>query len=263
MSQPPKDPDLNEFIKLIRKSPQLAPEFERIAAYFQGKGFGTATIVEEVDLALEMLKKRPQLAIDIGGNIGDYTAELRAADAKLEIHTFEPSAVNIAKLEKRFADDPKVKIVPFAVSDTSGPATLFSNEPGSGLGSLTRRKLEHYNIAFDVQETVETIRLEDYWINELNTRPIDFVKIDVEGHELAALRSFGAAIAVTSVIQFEFGGTDIDTRTFFRDFWFFFEENRFDIFRISPQGPMKIERYAESSECFLISNYLAVNRRAT
>lgn len=262
MSQPPqKDPDLQTFIKLLRKSPHLAQEFEKIAAFFQGKGYGTATIVEEVRCALTLLKNRLQLAVDIGANVGDYTAELRAANAELEIHCFEPAAVNIAKLEQRFGADTRIRVVPLAVSGESGAATLFSNQPGSGLASLTKRQLDHYDIEFNVEETVHTIRFEDYWVKELERRPLDLVKIDIEGHELAALKGFGDALAATRVVQFEFGGTNIDTRTFFQDFWFFLDENHFDIFRISPLGLLKIEQYSESCECFLISNYLALNRR--
>jgi FkbM family methyltransferase len=259
-SKPPADPDLAAFNQLIRQAPHLAPEFERIAAYYQGKGYGTATIVEEVTLALQLLRRPPQLAIDIGGNIGAYTAELRSKNPHLEVHVFEPSSTNIARLRKRFGSDSKVKIVPLAVSDSTGTATLFSNEPGSGLGSLTRRKLEHYNIDFNFKEAVATKRFEEYWVDELAKRHVDIVKIDIEGHELAALKGFGAAMTATSAVQFEFGGTNIDTRTFFQDFWYFFKDNDFDIFRITPSGPVKIEQYRETCECFSISNYIAVNR---
>jgi FkbM family methyltransferase len=260
-SKPPAAPELEAFIRLIEKAPHLAPEFERIAAYVQGKGYGTATIAEEVRLALELLKQPPQLAVDIGANVGEYAAALRNKHPKLEIHAFGPSSLNIAKLKKRFADDANVKLVPLAVSDVAGSATLFANEPGSGLASLVRRRLEHYNIAFNFKEAVGTIRFEDYWTGELRCRPVDIAKIDVEGHELAVLKGFGRAMQATRVVQFEFGGTNIDARTYFQDFWYFFADHDFDIFRITPSGLAKIERYRETCECFSISNYIAANRR--
>jgi hypothetical protein len=104
------------------------------------------------------------------------------------------------------------------LSDEAGSATLFSNEPGSGLGSLTKRKLEHFNIAFDTTETINTVRFEDYWKTTLQCRQLDMVKIDIEGHELTALKRFGGALHVAKVIQFEFGGCNIDTRTIFSRF---------------------------------------------
>ena len=148
----------------------LARFAERVAAYLQGKGYGASTIKQENKLVHKLLGKKPNIAVDIGGNIGDYTAELRRINPDLEIHTFEPSNANIKKLNARFGNDKLIKVLPFAVSDNTGSATLFSNEAGSGLGSLTQRKLEHFNIEFDVIETIDTIRFEDYWKSNLGKR---------------------------------------------------------------------------------------------
>jgi FkbM family methyltransferase len=234
---------------------------ERKAAYLQGKGYGAATISQEVDLTLAFVNRAPKIAIDIGGNIGDYTAELRGRSKNIEIHVFEPSQTNIHKLESRFMHDPLVNIVPVALSNVAGSATLYSNEPGSGLASLTHRKLDHFGIPFDRKEAVTTIRFEDYWINHLNRQELDLVKIDIEGNELNALVGFGNALHATKVLQFEFGGSNIDTKTYFQDFWYFFQTNRFDLFRITPLGAQKINQYSEGDELFRITNYMAVNRQ--
>lgn len=232
---------------------------ERAAAYAQGKGYGAATIALEVDLLLGLLTHPPKLAIDIGGNVGHYAAELRRRKPELEIHVFEPSAENVAKLTARFESDSLTKLVPCAVSDSVGNATLFSDKAGSGLGSLTKRRLDHFNITFDVAETVNTIRFEDYWTDQLQSRRIDLVKIDVEGHELAVLKGFGEALNATAIFQFEFGGCNIDTRTYFRDFWDLFEQHQFALYRITPLGAQRVAHYRESDEFFSTTNYLAVN----
>jgi FkbM family methyltransferase len=235
--------------------------FERIAAYAQGKGYGATTMKQEVRLLQGLLRTQPKLAMDIGGNVGNYTAELRKRNPSLEIHMFEPSATNIEKLTARFKNDSLVTLVPLALSDKAGSTTLFSNEPGSGLGSLTQRKLEHFNIAFNTKETINTVRFEDYWRTTLQSRQLDMVKIDIEGHELTALKGFGSALDVTKVLQFEFGGCNIDTRTYFQDFWYLFKEQNFDIYRITPFGAEKMTRYKESDEYFATTNYIAANRR--
>lgn len=240
---------------------KLINGFERIAAYAQGKGYGAATMEQEVKLLQSLLQTQPKLAIDIGGNVGNYTAELRKRNPALEIHIFEPSATNLKKLTDRFKNDSLVELVPLALSDDAGSATLYSNEPGSGLGSLTKRKLEHFNIAFDAEETINTVRFEDYWKTTLQSRRLDMVKIDIEGHELTALKGFGGALDATKVLQFEFGGCNIDTRTYFQDFWYLFKEQNFDIYRITPLGAEKMTRYRESDEYFATTNYIAANRR--
>jgi len=232
-----------------------------MAAYAQGKGYGAATVEQETRLLQQLLQTQAALAVDIGGNVGTYTAELRKRNPSLEIHTFEPSASNIEKLTARFQNDGLIKLVPLALSDAAGPATLYSNELGSGLGSLTKRRLEHFDIPFDTKETINTVRFEDYWSTTLQERQLDMVKIDIEGHELAALKGFGSALDVCRVLQFEFGGCNIDTRTYFQDFWYFFKEHNFDIYRITPFGAQSVRRYTESDEYFTTTNYIAANRR--
>jgi FkbM family methyltransferase len=245
---------------VISKCPPLAEHIERMAANAQGKGFGTASIEQEVNCMRHLLKDEPALAIDVGGNVGNYTAKLREKIPDLEIHVFEPCTKNIFKIKQRFNGDPKIKIVPYALSDKSGSATLFSDEPGSGLGSLAQRRLTHFNMSFETRETVKTLRFDEYWKAELQSRQIDMVKIDIEGYELFALNGFGKALKATKVLQFEFGGCNIDTRTFFQDFWYFFKENGFDLYRISPFGTEKLSHYKESGEFFSTTNYIAVNR---
>jgi FkbM family methyltransferase len=239
----------------------LAPQIEQLASLIQGKGYGASTIEQENKLVRGLLKREMALAVDMGGNVGDYSAELRRNSESAEIHIFEPSAVNVDRLSLRFRDDDKVKVVACAVSDATGSATLFSNELGSGLGSLSQRRLEHLGIEFKIEERINTLRFEDYWNTQLDRRKIDLVKIDIEGHELAALNGLGDAILSTRVVQFEFGGCNIDTRTYFKDFWSFFSERGFELHRVSPFGAVKIVGYREADECFTTTNYIAVNKQ--
>lgn len=247
-------------VQLLSDHPGLAGEFERLAALAQGKGSGAFTSAHEVRMALAFCGAEPRLAIDVGAHQGDYAAELRRWQPSLEIHLFEPSSAHRQTLANRFAQDGGVVQVPAALAAQSGAATLYADRPGSGLASLTRRQLGHLGISFNSTESVQTLRFEDYWKRQLHGRPIDLVKIDVEGHELQVLQGFGAALACTRVVQFEFGGTHIDTRTFFRDFWFFFDERGFDLYRLAPCGPIPVRAYREADEAFVVTNYLAVRR---
>jgi len=61
------------------------------------------------------------------------------------------------------------------------------------------------------------------------------------------------------LVAFEFGGCNIDTRTFFQDFWYFFREVHFRIFRITPSGYLyPIESYKEIYEQFRTTNFIAI-----
>ncbi|SET79686.1 FkbM family methyltransferase [Oceanicella actignis] len=234
---------------------------ERACARLQGKGWGTATAAAEVAAARRLLGGRTaRLCVDVGGNAGEYAAALLRAFPEARVEVFEPAAVNVAALGARFADEPRLRVHPFALGAREGEATLHADRPGSGLGSLTRRGLDHARLRFTHEEPVRVMRFERFWIEELGRAPMDLVKLDVEGHELDALEGFGAALDAARLVQFEFGGCNIDTRTWFRDFWRLFDARGFDLFRITPFGPVPVPRYRESCEAFVTTNYLARRR---
>lgn len=231
---------------------------EKKAAYYQGRGWGAGTIRQEFSQAIGLLESKDvKLCIDIGGNRGTYTDEIIRQYPTSKVVVFEPASVNITALNEKYTGYKNVVVEPFGVSDTIGETNLFSNEEGSGLASLTKRRLDHFNIEFDKTEQIKTIVFEKYWKENLLRHKIDICKIDIEGHELDALRGFGDALRYINVIQFEFGGCNIDTRTFFQDFWYFFTNNGYEIYRISPLGAIKVNRYNEIDEFFTTTNYLA------
>ena len=240
---------------------------EILSSMLQGKGWGSSTIKHEVNACLSIFKNPPKILIDIGAHEGTYTEEVRKKVHNIECYLFEPSTTNIKILNQKFLNDKdKVFINNFALSNKKADAILFSNTPGSGIGSLTKRRLDHfkrlgsqgYDWEMNVEEEVSLIRFDEYWKNK--NQLIDYVKIDVEGHELDVLEGFGDLINKINLIQFEFGGCNIDTRTFFQDFWYFFQEKNFLLYRISPRGLRLIEFYTPREENFMTSNYIAVNQ---
>ncbi len=235
----------------------------RALNYLLGKGYGTSSIKTEFRLSQSLLDKSAKIILDVGANKGEYTAEFESNIPNVQIHLFEPSKINFEILKSRFANNKNIHLNNLAISNISGMANLHTDEFGSGLASLTKRNLKHFDISYDKCETVAVIRLEEYWNNTLQRSNIDLLKIDIEGHELDALKSLGEGIAYVKIIQFEFGGCNIDTKTYFQNFWYFFQKNNFDIFRISPLGLIEITYYSESEEFFLTTNYLAVNKNLT
>ena len=91
---------------------------------------------------------------------------------------------------------------------------------------------------------------------------INFLKVDVEGNEYKVFSGAQGMINQGRIkhIQLEFGGCNIDSRTFFRDFWDLLS-NKYDFYRIMRDGLIKIEKYTEAHECFLYQNiYLQLNQ---
>ncbi len=241
----------NRFIQKIART------LEEKAARIQGKGWGVGTVDQEFEMASSLMGSvEKPLFVDIGGNKGTYTSAILKKFPNCSVVVFEPAQVNQEILRNKFSSQ-NVIIEPFAVSDTASTSVLHSNAAGSGLASLAKRRLDHHGIDFEHREEVTTVRFDDYWKNYLERRPINFCKIDIEGHELAALNGFGEAIEHINLIQFEFGGCNIDTRTFFQDFWYFSKPKGFKIFRMTPSGLSWVESYSEFDESFRTTNFLA------
>ncbi len=224
-----------------------------------GKGSGgRSTDRESAAVSRIIGRQENPLFVDVGANEGRYTEALLRTWPSAEVHAFEPSPASLARLETRFRNDPRVHLSSKALSDSGGTTTLFADSPGSGLSSLHKRDLRHHSIRFgQANEQVETIRFEDYWSEALARRRVDLLKLDIEGHELAALRGCGHALEAVQLIQFEFGGANIDSRTYLRDFFNLLTGNGFQLSRITPLGLAHIRRYRESEESFVTTNYLA------
>jgi FkbM family methyltransferase len=235
-----------------------------VAKYIEGKGYLASSSAAEIEALLPFLSpENVTCCVDAGANHGNYSAALLAQYPQAGILAVEPSSVNTRILQEKFSNEPRVTVLEAALCAKNGPVPLFSDRKGSSKASLTQRDLSAMNLPFDQQETVAGRQFDDVWQQELKGQPIDLLKLDVEGHELEVLQGSMQALAVTKVVQFEFGGCNIDTRTFFRDFWNFFQHIDFSLFRITPFGNQAVTTYHEKEEHFQSMNYIALNRKLT
>jgi len=253
---------LRKIVFLIaRINPKLPAILEIDMQHMQGKGYGAESVELEAKIALQFISRRgvkKLVVLDIGANIGTYSEAILKYAPNATIFAFEPSSVARELLANRFFGNNAVKIQPLALGSKVSKDTLWSDTAGSGLASLTKRKLEHFGIDFTQSEIVDVTTL-DSWAKATNIAP-NLIKIDVEGHELDVLKGGLNTWALAEVVQFEFGGCNIDTKTFFQDFWYLFTEAGFAIYRISESGPIHISEYSETDECFRTTNYLAVKK---
>lgn len=244
---------------LVRRVPlRILERLETVIRISKGQGWASETVEEETEAGVALLRLfgvDAPVVLDIGANRGTWTQSL-LAKSDATIYAFEPSSSAFESLSKKFFSDTRVTCLRTAVGFENGETLLYFDSPGSGLGSLSRRRLEHFGIDFSETETVPIMRL-DTWITETGVVP-DLIKMDVEGHEFEVLKGAVEVVAKTKIIQFEFGGTNIDSRTYFQDFFYFFDDMGFRIQRLTPRGLVDVPTYRERDEVFSTTVYFAI-----
>jgi len=194
-----------------------------------------------------------RVVFDAGANVGDWTAAALEINAHARYHCFEPSRATFARLAAR-AFPPNVIRNDFGLSDRAGEARLHVFYEGCGANSLYARVGTE-----DTPKETELVRLEtiDDYCARHAIDEIDFLKLDLEGHELAAMR--GAARMLREhrirVVQFEYGDTYIDAGTHLKDVYSLADSvGGYAIHKLFPRGTRRME-YRQTLETHLYSNW--------
>ncbi len=209
-----------------------------------------------------LIKEPNPVLFDVGANKGEFTRRVIdtwAADP-YRIYAFEPSKGTFEILKTAIPDLPSVQLINLGLGESKGTVDLFYDKAGSGLASVYQRDLAFRSIDFSSHESIILTTL-DAFCEENGISVIHFLKLDVEGHELAVLKGGKRMFdkGGVQVVQFEFGGCNIDSRTFFKDYFNFFAKD-FKLYRILSNGLQKIENYSEHLEVFQSANYLAIKK---
>ncbi|HEX8251900.1 MAG TPA: FkbM family methyltransferase [Thermoanaerobaculia bacterium] len=197
-----------------------------------------------------------RVVFDGGANVGDWTAAALAINPDASYHCFEPSRLAFERLAAR-SFPANVTCNDFGLSDSAAEARLFLFSAACGANSLYERVGTG-----DTQRETEMVRLEtiDAYCQRHDIGAVDFLKLDVEGHEVAALR--GAVRMLRErrirVIQFEYGGTYIDAGTHLKDVYELIDSvGGYTIHKLFPDGARRME-YRQPLESHLYSNWAII-----
>ncbi|CAN5475686.1 FkbM family methyltransferase [soil metagenome] len=220
---------------------------------------GEAAMLERIS---GMIKSDAPVLFDVGANKGEFTKHILESwkGRQIRLYVFEPSQKTYAMLKAAIPASDSVRLVNKGLGDKEGKVELYYDREGSGLASVYPRDLSYHNINFSDHETIELTTL-DRFCEQNKIEAIDFLKLDVEGHELSVLRGGKKMFdeGRIKMVQFEFGGCNIDSRSFFRDYFNFFKAD-YDLYRILSDGLRPITSYSEKLEVFLSANYLAIRK---
>jgi FkbM family methyltransferase len=136
-----------------------------------------------------LLCDKSKTSIDIGADTAIYMAHM--VNVSRDCLAFEPRPAEASKIEEMVAHlSLPVRVETVALSDMPGEAKLRILESDAGRSTIERdNNLEDPDGSSRFEITVPTRRLDDY---ELDA--VGFIKIDVEGHELAVLRGSSETI---------------------------------------------------------------------
>jgi len=208
--------------------------------------------------------KNGMVVFDVGANIGEYTAYMLSVAPELKIHCFEPVSETFALLQQRHDRSPNVYLNNFGLSDVEDIGVMRIFGEAYGINSLYDRRssvasqpaYSHY------REQPVHLRTIDNYVAEKNITNIDFLKIDVEGHELKVLQGATKSLesGKISAIQFEYGSSFVDAQASLRSVYDLVTAYEFRLYRLLPYGKWRIKTFDPVLENYQHSNWIALHK---
>jgi FkbM family methyltransferase len=172
-------------VDLVRYGPERFPDLRRIAA---------------------IRDRRVDLVLDVGANVGHWAQLLRSAGYDGRIVSFEPLDDAYAALRRSAEADPHWEARQVALSDTDGESTIniSGNLPSSSLLPMAELHAESApESAYVGTQTIETRRLDTLRGDVVQPSDRIFMKLDVQGFELPALRGAVETLAQVQALEAE------------------------------------------------------------
>ncbi len=171
--------------KIFQWLPGFLRKFIRKNYYL--RKFTKASLQDEKDLQLiPMLIHLGDTVLDIGANYGLYTRFFAQQVGKTgTVYSFEPVPDTFDVLKNNIEKSGlyQVKVHNLAISNQTGTATISVPTYPDGTENYYEATLQHAESGKGI--LIQTLRLDD-WLNLFSQ--VNFIKLDVEGHEPQALQ---------------------------------------------------------------------------
>jgi FkbM family methyltransferase len=146
------------------------------------------------------------IVVDVGANAGQFGSEIRAAGYAGRILSFEPIREAYERLSGRAAQDPQWTAIHCALGESDAESTLNiagNSASSSFLEMLPIHEAAAPGTAYIAQERVTVRRLDSILSEHVPTTSRAYLKVDVQGYELAVLRGAGVWLGALVAIQLE------------------------------------------------------------
>ena len=209
------------------------------------------------------IKSEKPIFFDVGANVGDYAKELRIEFPNAIIYAFEPNANTFETTQKNLSSL-DIYCVNLGMGNQSEKKNIYSYDSDKSSQHATIYKdlmLDFYKV-----ESIAEIEMElttiDNFCQQQQIDFIDFLKIDVEGHEIEVLKGAKNKIdeKKIKIIQFEFNVCNVISRVFLKDFYEILLN--YDIYRLDSNRLIPLLEYNFTNEIFQFQNFLAILKQA-
>ena len=224
----------------------------------QGFGSGarvrTSGELNAVRIVLGDDVQKPMTIFDVGANRGEYTSAILELYPRSRVFAFEPSHQTFRLLEEEFASIDQVVKLNYGLGRKTQSQLLYKESKYARIASLTPLDV----VDHDYTEKV-AIRTLDEVVNEHAISEIDLLKIDVEGHELDVITGAQNTLALRKIkcLQFELGGSSIDTNTTLKDIYDVLSKFDYRLYLIGRRGIVPLDTYNYQLEQYSTTNFIA------
>lgn len=181
-----------------------------LVCYLRQLGIQKDALSATLPILINALQEQFCKFADCGAGVGIKSAQfsdmlkngLTEANWKYaELHLYEPLAQNYSVLSQKMAGEPMARLRPVAVSDYMGAADFMVPWRSTG-SSKTWTKGTSFVGFLGKRPNMESVPVEVVRLDEEVSR-LDFVKLDLQGGEVCAIKGLGELLETVKVIHTE------------------------------------------------------------
>lgn len=237
---------------------QFYYELNGIGKYQNNKVSGEEYLLKKLSQFSFLIQEKSIVVFDIGANVGNYSKLISKYLPQAQIYSFEPNL-------KSFNDLQSIKINNFncyqlGLSSSTCVMEMYDHSSqGSEHGSLYKESFSLVHRINNISSSTFNATTVDKFCKDNKIDVIDFIKIDVEGHDLDVIKGCQYLLLNNRIhlIQFEFTQINIISRVFLRDFYEILQ--KYKIYRLDSNNLIPLFEYQVSNEIFQYQNFLAVH----